>query len=456
MALGAAYDEVFGQDMTTFDGLESHVFVRIAITSAVLTSLVLVPVNAYGAPDPMAEPPTPVNLRETTTAMLQPGDVTEALGGATSQNIGYYIPTGGQDPYPVCLPPKGKDALPDLAMTIGYFSTIGDVTEQAVVYASASAARSAWSGLTKQIRRACKYSGKVDGKKITITNGTRSDGGMWTRRDSKSTNYASEYTVVNLVDDAIVWLRVENPTRASTTTAQRDGVSALLPVLTDRYANRATGGGVQSTLLSIAETAMVTPGDMPATLPIDSPADGAWSFFTANLPGSVPFNPCYPADSDILPAGTGSFSASFGGTGDIQASGASVWQQVFTYADDSAADAAWKQLSSRIKECTASSGELYSKTDSAWKSTEGTSAVAVDGTPGIYVRYITTQGAKAKDARFTSRDYQLMLKDGSTISWLSYSAGVPGIKKLNIDEPAVNQLAVELIDRFVNTVVTLG
>jgi hypothetical protein len=110
----------------------------------------------------------------------------------------------------------------------------------------------------------------------------------------------------------------------------------------------------------------------------------------------------------------------------------------------------------RIKECTARSGKLYSKTGPAWKSTEGTSAVTVDGTPGIYIRYISTQGAATKENRFTSRSYQVMLKDGSTISWVSYSAGVPGIRKLNIDEPAVNQSAVDLIDRFANTVVTLG
>ncbi|MDC3376565.1 hypothetical protein OAV85_01000 [Candidatus Nanopelagicales bacterium] len=431
-------------------------FARIGITAALVASLALAPMNVQAAPDPKAEPPNPAELRETTTALLQPGDVTDALGSATSQNIGYYIPTGGQDPYPVCITPPGKEALPDLTMTTGYFSNIGNVNQQAVVYSSAEAAQSAWSALTRKIQRACSYSGKVDGKKTVVTNGALDNGAVWTRRDSKSDNYGSEYTIAALADEAIISLRVTNPGKASTTAAQRDAVDALLPVLSDRYTSRSTGGGVQSTLLSIAEAAMVTPEDMPATLPIDQPADGAWSDFTSTLPGTVPFNPCYPGNSDILPAGTGNFSASYGGTGDIQASGASVWQQVFTYADDSAADAAWKQLSKGIQECTARAGKLYSKTDSAWKSTEGTSAVSVDGTPGIYVRYITTQGGDTKDSRFTSRTYQLILKDGNAISWLSYSAGVPGIRKLNINEPAVNQLAVELIDRFANTVVTLS
>ena len=436
--------------------METFMLVRIAVTSAVLASLALVPVHAFAAPDPMADPPTPAELRATTTALLQPGDLSEVLGGAGDQNIGYYIPTGGQDPYPICLPPEGDDALPDLTMTTGYFSTIGNVSEQAVVYPSAEAAQSAWNVLTKKIQRACSYSGKVDGKKTVVTNGALAGGAVWTRRDSKSEGYSSEYTVAALADNAIVSVRVTNPGKASTTAAQRSDTNALLPVLTERYAGRSTGAGVQSTLLSIAESAMVTPEDMPAALPIDAPADGAWSLFTADLPGTVPFNPCYPGDSEILPAGTGNFSASYGGTGDIQATGGSVYQQVFTYTDEAAANTAWKQLSTRIKECTARAGKLYSKTDSAWKSTEGTSAVSVDGTPGIYVRYITTQGSGTKDSRFTSRTYQLILKDGNAISWLSYSAGVPGIKKLNINEPAVNQLAVELIDRFANTVVTLS
>jgi hypothetical protein len=355
-------------------------FARISIVSAVLASLALAPSIVSAAPDPTAEPPTPAELRQTTTALLQPGDVNEVLGGGSAQNIGYYIPTGGQDPYPVCITPRGGEALPDLTMTTGFFSTIGDVSEQVVVYPTAAAAQSAWNAFAKKVRQECSYSGRVDGQRTVVTNGTIAGGGVWTRRDSKADNYSNEYTAAALADNAVISVRATSPGKASTTDSQRTATDALLAVLTERYANRSTAQGVQSTMLSVAEAAMVTP----------------------------------------------------------------------------AADSAWKQLSKRIKDCTAREGKLYSKTKSAWKSTAGTSAVTVDGTPGVYIRYITTQGAEAKNNRFTSRTYQLILKDGTAISWLSYSAGVPGIKKLNVNEPAANQLAVDLIDRFVNTVVTTG
>lgn len=430
-------------------------FKRLGLAGALVAALSLVTPLAHAAPQGQATPPTPDQLRQTTTSMLQPSDVPSALAGSGAQNIGYYIPTGGQDPYPVCGTPTGKSALPDLTMTIGYFSEIGDISQQLIVYPSNEAATTAWEALARKIARSCSYSAKIDGVSTTVTNGAlNSNGALWTRRDSQSPNYGSEYSGVGLVGDAIIILRVENPKKVSTTAAQRASIESLVPLMMQRYLNKDNGGGVQSTLLSIAETAMVTPDDMPSTLPINTPEEGSWSLFTADLPGTVPFNPCYPGDSDILPAGTGSFSADYGGTGDIQYTGAAVMQQVFTYADESAADAAWKQLSRRITECNDRAGKLYSKTGSAWKSRTGTSAVVVDGTPGIYVRYITTQGNQDKDNRFTERNYRLMLKSGSVISWLTYDTGVAGIRKLTINEPAVNQLAVELIDRYVNTVVT--
>jgi len=46
------------------------------------------------------------------------------------------------------------------------------------------------------------------------------------------------------------------------------------------------------------------------------------------------------------------------------------------------------------------------------------------------------------------------LKSGNVISWLTYAKSEDGIKQFFIDEQPINELAVELINRFTDTVVT--
>ena len=78
----------------------------------------------------------------------------------------------------------------------------------------------------------------------------------------------------------------------------------------------------------------------------------------------------------------------------------------------------------------------------------------MDGTPGWFVREIQTEGSDNKDFRFTTRSYQLLLKSGNVISWLTYAKSQDGIGQFFIDEQPINQLAVDLINRFTDTVVT--
>jgi len=97
---------------------------------------------------------------------------------------------------------------------------------------------------------------------------------------------------------------------------------------------------------------------------------------------------------------------------------------------------------------------LFSPTKTAERQVARESAVTVDGTPGWFVRDLTTNGSKDKDARFTARTYHLFLKSGNVISWLTYAKTQSGLRPFFIDEPPINELAVQLINRFTDTVVT--
>ena len=424
-------------------------------TTIVFTAIAAIALtNPAGAsPNAQAPAPSPETLRETTTAMLQPDDMPARLGGPGAQNVGFNIPPGGQDPYPICQGNVRREVLPDLTMAIGYFSTVGQVTQSVYTYPSASAAQSSWQRLQREVARGCDYTRNVDSSLIRVTNGrTAAISGVWTLTSTTGSNASGEYTQVTVVDDSVVALRF-NANSAPTTAAQRQAVGALMQSLVSRYAERAEPAGTQSTSLSIAEVAMLTPADMPSSLPTRSPEDGAWSSFTANLPGQAAFNQCN-AQKDLMPAGTGSYSATFGDDGGPVLTDGFAWQQAFTFDDNDAADSAWSTLSTRLRDCNERYGKLYSPTKPARQGKVGVSAVTVDGTQGLYYRYFETQGSDEKDFRWSTRTYQLFLKDGNVISSLTYGLSLDGIKPVALDEPAVNQLAVDLIDRFVNTVVT--
>jgi len=438
-----------------------HPFARaVSLASALALVVSGSSIAAQAAPYPQAEPPTPAELTLATRAMLQPGMVPAVLGGPGAQQIGYYIPTGGQDPYPVCQPPKDdKAVLPDLEMTIGYFSANGQdtdqsVNQQAIVYPSIDGAQASWAMLAEQIQEQCSFAGKGKNSGVAITNG--GDPGanvLWTAYRGGPRNGWSEYTVIGLAGDAIVSLRFTDYEREATTSNQRAAVDALWAQLSGRFADRTTPTGVQSTTLSIAEAAMVNPADVSSDIPTGTPEQGSWASFTASLPGTAPIDPC-EASLNFFPGGNGSFSSSFGDDGGPISENGLIYQRAFTYNDAAAADAAWDRISKQLPSCNQRSGKLFDKTTSASRQVARQSAVTVDGTPGWFIREIRTDGSDDKDFRFTTRSYQLLLKSGNVISWLTYARSEDGIRQFFIDEQPINELAVQLINRFTDTVVT--
>jgi len=415
--------------------------------------------GAWAAPEPTATPPTPLELRQATTAMLQPGMVPALLGGPGPQQIGYNIPTGGQDPYPVCAPPNSDPVIPSLDMTTGFFSNINqdadeNLSQQAIVYPSVDGAQAAWALLAEQIQEQCSFTGKGKNAGVVIANGGAPGADvLWTSYKRGPRNPWSEYTVIGLAGDSLVSLRFTDLVSATITDEQRSAVETLWAQLSERFADRTTPTGVQSTTLSIAEAAMVNPADIGPDIPIGTPDQGSWSYFTGSLPGIAPLDPCQ-ASLDFFPGGNGSFGASFGGDGGILVENGLIYQRAFTYDDAAAANAAWQQITEELPNCNRRDGKLFSPTKTAERQVARESAVTVDGTPGWFVRDLTTNGSKDKDARFTARTYHLFLKSGNVISWLTYAKTQSGLRPFFIDEPPINALAVRLINRFTDTVVT--
>ncbi|HEV8025392.1 MAG TPA: hypothetical protein VGP37_10970 [Candidatus Nanopelagicales bacterium] len=430
-----------------------------AVVAAAAVSITALGPGAGAAPEPTATPPTPQELRQASAAMLQPGMVPAVLGGPGPQQIGYNTPTGGQDPYPVCQPPNADPVIPSLDMTTGFFSNINQdadasVSQQAIVYPSVDGAQANWALLAEQIQQQCSFSGKGENAGVVITNGGAPGAdALWTSYQRGPRNPSSEYTVIGLSGDAIVSLRFSDLVSADITADQRTAVETVWAQLSDRFADRTTPTGVQSTTLSIAETAMLNPADVGSDIPIGTPDQGAWSSFSASLPGTAPLDPC-EARLDFFPGGNASFSANFGGDGGVFVNNGLIMQRAFTYDDAAAADAAWQQITTKLPDCNQRDGQLFDKKESAARQVARESAVTVDGTPGWFVRELTTNGNSDKQFRFTTRSYQLLLKSGNVISWVTYAKSEMGLRPFFIDEPPINELAVQLIDRFTNTVVT--
>jgi len=412
--------------------------VRVWLSAAVLAGLAI----SFASPpaharDSQASVPTPEVVTRTTNAMVQPGDVSAALGGAAAVDVGYRIPPGGQDPFPICYEPGDFRLIPALDEAIGYFSSTGQVTQEIYVYPSAQAAQDAWSALDRQISRKCTFV-DVDGKdRIRSRQGELADGtGRWVRMDVTNRDMSSFYSAVGLADNGIVITRFQGKQGLTQTTAdQRSALDALFAVLSQRYKERATLEQLQPAAVTAAQQALLQPGDIPAALPILQPVDGAWADQQAQVPGQSPFNGCNPR-KELLPAGTGSFSQDLGSTGDVFAKTGMVYQQVFTYDSTDSAQSAWNTLNRTIKDCNRSEGKLYAK-GSNYKTVTG--SVDVSGSPGLYVRDTDTQNF-GKGTQFVTKAYTVYTLSGDAIISVDYARSRNGMTRFSIDEAAVRDL----------------
>ncbi len=408
-----------------------------------------------------APPPDATTLQQTTNAMLDAADVNAILGRDARLERGYLIPPGGQDPAPVCQTSDRKAVLPDSTLVVGYRATADGLSQQVYAYPSASAAQDAWTGLNADVARKCAYLRVDDDGRYKVSTGTMTVGsteGRWIRTDSTVKDVGGSFTTIALADNGISILTREVSSSA-TTSGERIALQELTDVLADRYGGRVSRSLTQPALLTAAEQVMLTRADLPSTLPVRSPARGAWARFDTSFPGDEMFLSCSPSGFGDVPSGLASFEMSMGDTGGPTLVGGYASQDLDTYASAAEASAAWTKLVKYLRGCREREGTLLSRKQTARRVDVGVSPVVINGVPGVWVRSFetepnygstcsTTSGKVVPCGKWSTKLYTLYLMDGATIQTFSYGSTLTGLRQVPLDQGAVNDLAVNLLAKW--------
>lgn len=403
---------------------------------------------AQAAPPSLAPPPTPAELVSATNAMLQPGDVTGVLTtGSPSVTLGntlrtgFNSPPGGQDPLPVCAygAQYSTVAIP-ATVAVGFNSAFGTVNQDVYEYRSAAAARRAWTSLSEETRTNCSgtftrgdTSTTLSTKKVAGLPG--GPAGLAVLSNGKNV----QYSVLHLAGDSIQMVTYaidDGPVDAGVTAA----TNTLAANLAARWVARAALPVTQAPQLTEAESAMLSAADIPADLPVTAPARGGWSGFSSYLPGTAPIicNARYE-----IPKAAAAFTVSFGGNGGPLSLPGSLYQQVYSYPTQAAAQQAWTALRAGVRTCNQKSPPPLSATASVTRQASGTSALTVGGVPGVWSRSLDSNPPD-----WSMKSYTIHLLVGDTIQMLTYSTGNSRGGNVPLDQAAVNSLAKDLAERW--------
>jgi hypothetical protein len=430
--------------------------------AAVLAATMALATPSGAAPsDPVLPPPSADAFVSTTNAMMRPGDVPASLLPEGAWSVGYQSPPGGQDPFPVCVYGRNAAVTLPLANAIAYQSGANGFSQIVYDYSSAAKAQAAWAKVSRQVSAKCTGQYTLDDSTTTLTSGrlpaaAGSPAGWWIRSNSSGRDAYGTYLAVRPVGDAIQMVYLYD-NEGNATKAQESSINALSRTLAVRLAAAAALPLTQDALLTTAQRAMITPADVPASLPYTLPADGGWSTFQSYEPGSGP----WVCGAGNLPKGTASFESGFGGQGGITAEPGAWDQRVEVYATVDAARKAWRKLAAAVLDCTAGGSGPLSQTKQESRQASGTSALTFQGTPGVWSRELDTYpetGTCTNDAGksvacegFTAKNYMISLLVGNAIQTVTYYTSVDGITDMPLDQAAVNAVAEQLAQRWAAT-----
>jgi hypothetical protein len=422
--------------------------------------------SAHAVEQPLANPPESSSLVAATNSMLQPNDVVGALTKGTSSSAGqinwftsgYNIPPGGQDPMPICVYGSGYTALfVPMNMAIGYSANFGTTGQDIYQYPSAQAANAAWTKLSTGIEKNCRGSFTEAGStsRITWASVPGAAGGP-AGYAVASTGSRAQYTVTNLVGDAIQVLTY-SITEKTLPSGAPLATRALAVSLAQRWADRANAVNNQSETLTKAETDMLNLGDVPASLPVTTPADGGWSGFSSYQPGSDPDTCNYQAK---LPKAESMYSVNFGGNGGPLSQPGAISQSVYDYGTNQSAQSAWAKLRSVVLGCNDTDADPISQTEPVNRRSSGVSELSFDGVAGVWSRtlntnpnspgsYCTDSSGKRVDCdTWSSKTYRIYLLVGTTIQSVTYYVTKDGVGNVPLDQVPVNALAEQLATRW--------
>lgn len=344
--------------------------------------------------------------------------------------------------------------LPSAKNATGFQVSLGELTESAVdqivySYPTPQQAQTAWAKVVRDMRK-CPGSYRMGDERRTVRVGRWGSGqasaSMFVQTDvSGSTKGGSgSYLTVMLVDSFIQMVNA-TPGGAVTTAVQRASVRELSTTLATRLMEWATLPVTQNLLLTAAETAMLTASDIPASTAVTQPAQGGWFSFNAYDPSPVGPMTCNNTPVRI-PAGFASFVADVGGDGGPAPMPGGMAQSLEVYPTVQVAKRAWRAFTAAVAGCTEGASTAISSTKSIMRQTNGVSALAFDGTPGVWSRELSTY----PDGPFTSKNYTIHLLVGSAIQSVTYYAATEAIGSFRLDQVAVNTLAEELANRWVS------
>ncbi len=431
----------------------------LAVSTAVLV-VTTAASPARAAMPPLPPPPSPQDQVRTTNAMLQLPDLTGPLAPETTAwSGGFTIPAGGEDPMWLCRYRADRYIHLPGDTTLQYDSAVGRVTQNVYVYESETVAAAALAQTRTRLAATCSGTWDLDTWRTRLSWGDYPVGsgptGVWVRSDAvkgTATGNSSMYVTVVPVGNAlnVVWL---DAPMATTTRGQRQALDSLASTLATRLDHAASLPVTQSDLLTKAQTDMLQPSDVPAALPLQTPAQGGWSIFEASTPGLPGESP----DGSTLRAGIADFTSNLAANEGSQPG--SLWQEVTAYPDEASAQAAWRAFRTSILRGTKTPHAPLSSTKPTTRLTTGESTLVVDGTAGLWSRWFQSLPAGNSECRndagtrvpcldMSNKRYSIYLLVGSTIQSASYSATVDELADMPLDQLAVNQLAEQLALRW--------
>ena len=156
------------------------------------------------------------------------------------------------------------------------------------------------------------------------------------------------------------------------------------------------------------------------------------------------------------------FTVSIGGEGDVFSIPGQLSQSSTVYASAARARAAWNAYTAAAAQCSQQLHRPLTSPKTLQRVSNGVSALAVDGVPGVWVRTLDTYlssdgscdaasgGTGGCDA-FTQRTYSIALLVGRSIQVVDYVTATTGIRVVPLDQAAVNAVAETLAGRWMDS-----
>lgn len=225
----------------------------------------------------------------------------------------------------------------------------------------------------------------------------------------------------------------------------RPAINRLAGELAGRWVTRSELATTQNPAVTRAESSMLQQSDVPTGLTVATPAQGGWSSFFSYLPGND-FDLFCQRRTTFDPAAQ-SFGSVIGGTGDVFGfvGRGNIYQQLQVFASAAEAQQVWQRLNGAVRGCSQNPTGSVPKNEDFSRFTNGSTPDPINGTPAVWTRQLQTYVSE----NLSVNTYTVYALAENAIQILTYSVTNRGLRQVPINQPAVNGLAQQLADRWV-------